>query len=1180
MPSDVAGQHPCPKCGGPVSSSEENCPACRPSLGEVSADSEELASTMVLPDRMRGRPTQSGDVPVPVFPQVGGYEIIGEIARGGMGVVYRARQKTVRRLVALKMILPHMIPNDEAIRRFRIEAEAVARLDHPNIVPFYEVGVHEGRAFFTMKLVEGGSLHQHTAALTADHRRAAQIMARVARAVDYAHQRGILHRDLKPGNILLDEAGQPHLTDFGLAKHANRESSLTESGAVIGTPSFMAPEQASGRAKQVTAAADIYGLGAIFYLLLTGRPPFQGEKVLEILRQVVDEEPERPSSINRSVDRDLEAIALKCLEKEPERRYASAGDLADDLESWLHQRPISARLATGFEHLVKWAKRKPVIATLTGALAVALVGGFAATFQQWREAEAARVVAVQKAADEAEARREAVAQRQRAEDALTRMELERVEDYFERDDSVKAIEGLIGILRRDPDNTIAGERLLSALVYRNFLQPETNEFRHERLVRSIQVHPDGRRVLTASFDGTVRVSWIDPAPDAMTFVLKHRGAVMDACFSGDGQWILSASQDRTARIWDANSGLPKGPSFSHSTPVMLAVFGGDGRHAATASMDGVVTVWDSLSGQRIISFPKADGPPAWIGFSPGGEVLATAFGNQMLLWDWREARLALPPLEHDGKVWTGDFSSDGRLLAVGSRAKGAVLVWSAEDGKPVSPVLRHYREVNSVRFSPNGQSLLTASVDGTARVWKTSDWQELFPPLRHNAEVKAAIYNNDGSLIATASIDGSARIWDARTGSPLTEPLLHSGAVELLDFSNVNQLLTGARDPAGDGVVQLWHLRSGPPGPPRLKHDANVLCAAFDQQGGCLATGDQEGILRLWDTSQNRLLHVFTNNMAVQNLHFSAATGLLSVHVADGRVRFFDTKHGNWTDGLITLQPGTETISFSKDGGIIAVQSGRHQAQIFDVKTRLILREVDSDLLPVSRLLLSSSGRFFAMTADKKVYVWPVNRHQLAPSTLVHSNRVFQVGFSHDESLVFTRDSTGCIRAWHHSDAKTIPLPSVFERCLAFEADPENTVLVAGTEEGWVEACHPVSGQILWSIPGRGVAVRKIAFAPGSRRICVSYVDGGLRLFDVATGLPVSERLQADTKASSLEFSPDGGSIVVLGEVADVPVFSVPRWTGPAMTSNILASVKRFVRREAPLGLPISVSPGSVSGRQ
>ncbi|HEY7428556.1 MAG TPA: serine/threonine-protein kinase, partial [Gemmataceae bacterium] len=322
----------------------------------------------------------------------GDYEILEEIARGGMGVVYKARQISLNRIVALKMILAGQFASAHDVARFRSEAETVATLDHPNILPIYEVGEHDGRHFFSMKLIAGGSLSDRVKAVRLTPREAARLVALVARAVHFAHQRGILHRDLKPSNILLDERGEPFVVDFGLAKKMGTDSGLTQSGVIVGTPQFMAPEQA-GAHKGLTVAVDVYSLGAILYTLLTGQPPFRGDNIMETLRQVAEHEPASPRSVNAQVPRDLEAICLKCLAKELDRRYHSAQDLADDLERFGRGEWVPVRRVSRMERLVKWARRRPAVAGLLAAVLLVFVCGGLTTYfvVQWDKARLARM---------------------------------------------------------------------------------------------------------------------------------------------------------------------------------------------------------------------------------------------------------------------------------------------------------------------------------------------------------------------------------------------------------------------------------------------------------------------------------------------------------------------------------------------------------------------------------------------------------------------------------------------------------------------------------------------------------------------------------------------------------------------------------------------------------------------
>src|SRR5262249_8026834 len=379
----------CAECGAeiPVDSPEGLCTRCLLVAGlKPAADPSETAAADL--QSLLAKPASPLGVKLHYF---GDYELLEEGARGGMGAVFRVRQISLKRIVALKLISAGVLATPDVVKRFKAEAEAAASLSHPNIVPIYEIGEHQGQHYFSMAFIEGPNLREGLSQNPKSEirnpksariggfepRRAARLVSTIARAVHYAHQRRVLHRDLKPGNILLDRQGEPHLTDFGLAKLLQKESTLTHTHAQMGTPAYMSPEQARGEAKAVTTATDVYGLGAVLYETLTGGPPFAGGTSWETIRHVLEQEPRAPSVFNPEVDRDLETICLKCVEKEPQRRYGSAELLAEDLERWLRHEPIQARPVTAVTRVTKWMRRKPVIAALVVSLNLIFLLGLA-----------------------------------------------------------------------------------------------------------------------------------------------------------------------------------------------------------------------------------------------------------------------------------------------------------------------------------------------------------------------------------------------------------------------------------------------------------------------------------------------------------------------------------------------------------------------------------------------------------------------------------------------------------------------------------------------------------------------------------------------------------------------------------------------------------------------------------
>src|SRR5947209_14898720 len=365
----------CPRCGVeiPADAPEGGCPGCLLENGLGLLGNEEEAA----PNLKRTQHVTTRGCFVEMLGELGDYELLEEVGRGGQGVVFRARQKSLNRTVALKVIGLGQWATKTHLKRFRLEAEAAASLEHPGIVPIHEVGEREGTCYFSMGFIEGDQLDAVVKRTPMSIRQAAELIAKVARTVHYAHEHHILHRDIKPGNILLDENGEPHLTDFGLARLVETESSVTRTLDVLGTPSYMAPEQALGNNAAISAITDVYGIGAVLYQLLTGHPPFAGGTTYETIKLLLDTEPRQPRLWNSKIDRDVSTICLKCLEKDPKRRYSSALALAEDLERWLRHEPILARRTGLVTRSKKWIQRNPSSALLAASLiALAAAAGW------------------------------------------------------------------------------------------------------------------------------------------------------------------------------------------------------------------------------------------------------------------------------------------------------------------------------------------------------------------------------------------------------------------------------------------------------------------------------------------------------------------------------------------------------------------------------------------------------------------------------------------------------------------------------------------------------------------------------------------------------------------------------------------------------------------------------------
>jgi serine/threonine protein kinase/WD40 repeat protein len=837
--------HPktCPNCGGalPPNAPSGHCPACLLRIGLAVADGG-LANGLEETARRDSR-NEAGD-PTSALPRiryVGDYELLEEIGRGGMGIVYRARQVSLNRPVALKLIRAGELANEKEVARFLAEAEAAASLDHPNIVPIYEVGEHEARHYFGMKLIDGGALSERISNLKSpmSDREAATLLATVARAVHYAHQRGILHRDLKPGNILHDAQGEPYVTDFGLAKRIEADSAMTLSGAILGTPGYIAPEQAAG-AKQLTTAADVYSLGAILYELLAGRPPFVGETVMDTLQKVIHEEPAPPSAVRSrrrkavvtgkppgypsllpsaaTMDRDFETICLKCLEKDPARRYGSAEALADDLDRWLAHKPILARPATPAERFGKWTRRNPMLTISLVVIFLVALAGLTGVFWQWREAVTAR---------------------RATQEELWHSQLLDARSYRLGGEPGRRAEALAVLaraaayrpsveLRNESLATLVLPDLGSNVWWRGDQGPAPRAFTSD--LKFFTRRSDNGQVLV--------FREADAAPVARLPGLGSDGKAMR--FSRDDSLLAVKFANGALRVWRWREQqlLLEIQSWRDDSELPAFDFTPDGREFWLSDAQERLARY-SLSEGQPLPVPEITNRVRRLSIDPAGDKIAGWAGRTLGIWDATNAS-CLGEWQAPGEIWCLDWHPSGRALAFACFLKGVHL---AEIGQTNLFFFAADADVNAVftkmSFTPNGNLLLAGGHGSLFSVWNHGTrqqemrgrgnwfWQlsrdgtrlasftenvgfgvrEFHPPVGIErrrvptvlgAEVSAAAWHPEGRWLVTGHPRGWV-VWDARGGPPVRQREGTTVIASIQFLPDGSGFLTG-----GGAGARLW----------------------------------------------------------------------------------------------------------------------------------------------------------------------------------------------------------------------------------------------------------------------------------------------------------------------------------------------------------------------------------------
>jgi WD40 repeat protein len=1047
---------------------------------------------------------EPADAAPPGGPHIPGYSILGELGRGAMGRVYEARQHALNRIVALKVLNDQATADPEALARFRTEAEALARLSDAQIVTVYDFGEHDGRAYLAVERVEGGSLDRRLDGTPWPPRRAADLVASLAQAIELAHRHEVVHRDLKPANILLTADGVPKISDFGLARLLDQDGSATRTGTVLGTPSYMAPEQASGARVEVGPAADVYSLGAILYELLTGRPPFRAATPLETLVLVRDHDPVPPRRLQPGLPRDLETICLRAMDKQPRRRYASARALAEDLGSWQADEPIRARRIGRAERLWKWARRRPAIAALGGFLLIVVAVSSIGLLVLYGQAVVARATAL-----------EALG---RSEVSLYANRIALAERYRQAHDADRADELLdeCPVPLRDWEWRYLKRRSVEDV------RVETD---HDADVLAVAFSRDGRFLV--SVDGGRNIHVRDRATCRLLVLPGIPGVNWALALSPDGRWMA---------VGGHHGDLKKGAIRLFSTQTWTEVkslsgvgesakalaFSPDGRRLVSGHFDDKVRVWDVGTGAvRTLSGHK--NMIEDVAVSPDGRLVASASRDTTIrIWDAEtgELRMTLP---HERWVYGVAFHPQGRLLAsstgnVVDSSRGDLTLWDLASARAVRKTSALAQMIHKIGFSPNGRRLATAGWDGVVRIWDTTTLNELLALTGHIPHVLCVAFSPDGHQLVTGGGAGMIRCWDA---APLPERPSHR---PMRTFSGHEQPINRlALMPDGhqlisigeDRTARVWDVETGQQSLCYRGHEQAPFALAVRPDGQAIATGGNEQVIRIWDARTGADLRQLRGHTGtITSLTFHPDGIWLASASQDGTVRLWDTRTGDPIHQFLQAPYWLFAVAFSPDGHQLAAAGDSHGVRVWDVGSRQL-------------------------------------RHVLHG----HSQRVVALAFHPDSDRLLSASLDGTVRLWELSSGREVRVfDGVRGRGLAWTSDGRHFAVSGGG--GALKVWETVSGRRILTLQGHADDITSAAFASDGRRIFTASWDGTMRLWEATPDAPdlsmgEDRRLVGHTReAPRLAVLPDGKRVVSSGRDGTIRVWDLAdgrelrRWTG------------------------------------